>query len=93
MAPVITQIMNAVFLEEVLSWDKERRLSLCSITIHNYTARARAYTILAKWPESSETSMEFNPEGGGKRLEGCGLGDWTPWTLELLQFWSLGYQV
>ena len=45
LAPVITQIMNAVFLEEVLSWDKERRLSMCSITIHNYTARARAYTI------------------------------------------------
>ena len=40
LAPVITQIMNAVFLEEVLSWDKERRLSMCSITIHNYTARA-----------------------------------------------------
>ena len=80
LAPVITQIMNAVFLEEVLSWDKERRLSLCSITIHNYTARARAYTILAKWPESSETSMEFNPRGG--RKEARGLWAWRLDTLD-----------
>lgn len=80
LAPVITQIMNAVFLEEVLSWDKERRLSMCSITIHNYTARARAYTILAKWPESSETSMEFNPRGG--RKEARGLWAWRLDTLD-----------
>jgi len=80
LAPVITQIMNAVFLEEVLSWDKERRLSMCSITIHNYTARARAYTILAKWPESSGTSMEFNPRGG--RKEARGLWAWRLDTLD-----------
>ena len=89
LAPVITQIMNAVFLEEVLSWDKERRLSLCSITIHNYTARARAYTILAKWPESSETSMGFNPRGG--RKEARGLWAWrldtlNPGTSTVLEF-------
>ena len=46
LAPVITQIMNAVFLEEELSWNKEDKLSMCSITVHNYTARARAYTCL-----------------------------------------------
>ena len=62
--------MNAVFLEEELSWNKESRLSMCSVTIHNYTARARAYTILAKWPEREDTSMEFNPRGGKKRGEG-----------------------
>jgi DNA topoisomerase-6 subunit B len=80
LAPVITQIMNAVFLEEVLSWDKERRLSMCSITIHNYTARARAYTILAKWPESNGTSMEYNPKGG--RKEARGLWAWRLDTLD-----------
>ncbi len=89
LAPVITQIMNAVFLEEILSWDKERRLSMCSISIHNYTARARAYTILAKWPESMETSMEFNPRGG--RKEARGLWAWRldtldPGTSTLLEF-------
>ena len=80
LAPVITQIMNAVFLEEELGWDKETRLSMCSITIHNYTARARAYTILAKWPEGEETSMEFNPRGG--RKEARGLWAWRLDTLD-----------
>jgi DNA topoisomerase-6 subunit B len=48
LAPVITQIMNAVFCEEELGWDKEKKLATCSIKIFNYTARARAYTILLK---------------------------------------------
>lgn len=80
LAPVITQIMNAVFLEEELGWNKETRLSMCSITIHNYTARARAYTILAKWPEGEETSMEYNPRGG--RKEARGLWAWRLDTLD-----------
>ncbi|MEE2626643.1 MAG: DNA topoisomerase VI subunit B, partial [Candidatus Thermoplasmatota archaeon] len=79
LAPVITQIMNAVFLEEELSWNKESRLSMCSVTIHNYTARARAYTILAKWPEGEDTSMEFNPRGGRKEAKGL----WA-WRLDTL---------
>ena len=79
LAPVITQIMNAVFLEEELSWNKESRLSMCSVTIHNYTARARAYTILAKWPEGEGTSMEFNPRGGRKEAKGL----WA-WRLDTL---------
>ena len=79
LAPVITQIMNAVFLEEELSWNKESRLSMCSVTIHNYTARARAYTILAKWPEREDTSMEFNPRGGRKEAKGL----WA-WRLDTL---------
>ena len=79
LAPVITQIMNAVFLEEELSWNKEARLSMCSVTIHNYTARARAYTILAKWPEGEDTSMEFNPRGGRKEAKGL----WA-WRLDTL---------
>ena len=53
---------------------------MCSITIHNYTARARAYTILAKWPESYGTSMEYNPKGG--RKEARGLWAWRLDTLD-----------
>ncbi len=79
LAPVITQIMNAVFLEEELSWNKESRLSMCSVTVHNYTARARAYTILAKWPEREDTSMQFNPRGGRKEAKGL----WA-WRLDTL---------
>ena len=79
LAPVITQIMNAVFLEEELSWNKESRLSMCTVTIHNYTARARAYTILAKWPEGEDTSMAFNPRGGRKEAKGL----WA-WRLDTL---------
>ena len=60
LSPVITQIMNAVFLEEELYWDKKERLAMCCITVHNYTARARAYTILAKWPEGPDTSMSVS---------------------------------
>ena len=79
LAPVITQIMNAVFLEEELVWDKERKLSMCSITVHNYTARARAYTILAKWPEGPNTAMSHNPTGGRKETRGL----WA-WRLDTL---------
>ena len=79
LAPVITQIMNAVFLEEELAWNKEEKLSMCSITIHNYTARARAYTILAKWPEGPETAMSHNPRGGRKETKGL----WA-WRLDTL---------
>jgi DNA topoisomerase-6 subunit B len=93
LAPVITQIMNAVFLEEELSWDKERKLAMCSITLHNYTARARAYTILAKWPESDGTAMSYNPTGG--RKEARGLWAWrldtlNPGTSTLLEFGIAG---
>jgi DNA topoisomerase-6 subunit B len=79
LAPVITQIMNAVFLEEELAWDKERKLAMCSITVHNYTARARAYTILAKWPEGPNTAMSHNPTGGRKETRGL----WA-WRLDTL---------
>ena len=79
LAPVITQIMNAVFCEEELGWDKERKLATCEITVFNYTARARAYTILAKWPESDSVAMEENPMGG--RKEAYGLWAWRLDTL------------
>jgi len=79
LAPVITQIMNAVFCEEELVWDKERKLATCEITVFNYTARARAYTILAKWPESDSVAMKENPMGGRKEAHGL----WA-WRLDTL---------
>ncbi len=79
LAPIITKIMDAVFCEEELGWDKERKVAKCSITIYNYTARARAYTILAKWPESENTSISRNPLGGSKQAKGL----WA-WRLDTL---------
>lgn len=80
LAPVITQIMNAVFCEEEVGWDSERKLATCDITIFNYTARARAYTILAKWPEGGSVQIEDNPRGG--RKEAFGLWAWRLDTLD-----------
>ena len=79
LAPVITQIMNAVFCEEELGWDKERKLATCSIKIFNYTARARAYTILLKWPENGGISIVENSNGGRKETRGI----WA-WRLDTL---------
>ncbi|DAC62362.1 TPA: DNA topoisomerase VI subunit B [Candidatus Thalassarchaeaceae archaeon] len=79
LAPVITQIMNAVFCEEELGWDKEKKLATCSIKIFNYTARARAYTILLKWPESDMVSIVENSNGGRKEARGI----WA-WRLDTL---------
>jgi len=79
LAPVITQIMNAVFCEEELGWDKERKIGTCSIKIYNYTARARAYTILVKWPENDTISMVDNERGGRKEARGI----WA-WRLDTL---------
>ena len=79
LAPVITQIMNAVFCEEELGWDKERKLATCSIKVFNYTARARAYTILLKWPENESVSIVENSNGGRKEARGI----WA-WRLDTL---------
>jgi DNA topoisomerase-6 subunit B len=79
LAPIITQIMNAVFCEEDIGWDTTRKLATCDITVFNYTARARAYTILAKWPESETIAMVDNPLGGRKETHGL----WA-WRLDTL---------
>ena len=79
LAPIITQIMNAVFCEEALGWDTTRKLTTCDITVFNYTARSRAYTILAKWPESETVAMGDNPLGGRKETHGL----WA-WRLDTL---------
>ena len=79
LSPVITRIMNAVFLEDDVSWDSATKQNICSVTIYNYTARARAYTILAKWPESEGVKMVENPRGGRKETNGL----WA-WRLDTL---------
>jgi len=79
LAPIITKIMNSVFCEEELGWDEERGLATCSITVFNYTARARAYTIIAKWPEGEGTTISDNPLGGSKQAHGL----WA-WRLDTL---------
>jgi len=79
LAPVITKIMDAVFCEEELGWDSGRKLATCSIKVYNYTARARAYTILAKWPEGEGTVMVENSQGGRKEAQGL----WA-WRLDTL---------
>ena len=79
LSPVITRIMNAVFLEDEVSWDNDTKQNVCSVTIYNYTARARAYTILAKWPEGDGVRMAENPRGGRKETNGL----WA-WRLDTL---------
>ena len=79
LSPVITRIMNAVFLEDEVSWDNDAKQNVCSVTIYNYTARARAYTILAKWPEGEGVRMVENPRGGRKETNGL----WA-WRLDTL---------
>ena len=79
LSPVITRIMNAVFLEDEVAWDNDTKQNVCSVTIYNYTARARAYTILAKWPEGAGVRMAENPRGGRKETNGL----WA-WRLDTL---------
>tara|TARA_B100000214_G_scaffold263705_1_gene195116 strand:+ start:9148 stop:11262 length:2115 start_codon:yes stop_codon:yes gene_type:complete len=79
LSPVITRIMNAVFLEDEVTWDNDTKQNICSVTIYNYTARARAYTILAKWPEGEGVRMAENPRGGRKETNGL----WA-WRLDTL---------
>ena len=45
----------------------------------NYTARARAYTILLKWPENDSVSIVENSNGGRKEARGI----WA-WRLDTL---------
>ena len=80
LAPVITRIMNAVFLEEKLEWEKETKATRASVEIYNYTARPRAYTLLSTWPEREGVTMVENERGG--RREAKGLWAWKLETLE-----------
>ena len=70
LSPIITKIMNAVFCEEEVIWDPSEKVTRCKIKIYNYTARARAYTIIAKWPESELVKIGENARGGRKEARG-----------------------
>ena len=75
LSPIITKIMNAVFCEEEVIWDSKEKLARCCIKIYNYTARARAYTIIVKWPERDGVALWRMKEAVVKKLEGFGRGD------------------
>ena len=80
LAGSITKIMSAVICESTNQWNKETKSVDVAIKIYNYTARSRAYTILATWPEKSGGSMTNNEHGGRKEATGV----WA-WKLETLQ--------
>ncbi|MCS5534364.1 MAG: hypothetical protein NZ802_00775, partial [Candidatus Poseidoniales archaeon] len=77
--PVITKIMNAVFLEEKIEWEPETKVTRVSIEMYNYTARPRAYSLLSTWPEREGVVMVDNPLGGRREAKGL----WV-WKLETL---------
>ena len=79
LAPVITKIMNAVFLEEKVEWEKEEKVTRATIEVYNYTARPRAYTLLSTWPEREGVEMIDNQRGGKREAKGL----WA-WKLETL---------
>jgi DNA topoisomerase-6 subunit B len=75
----ITKIMSAVIAESETLWNKETKQTDISITLFNYTSRARSYTLLASWPEREGATMENNNTGGRKEATGV----WA-WKLETL---------
>jgi DNA topoisomerase-6 subunit B len=79
LAGSITKIMGAVIAEGETVWNKETKQTDVAITLFNYTSRARAYTILAAWPEKDGATMEGNDHGGRKEATGV----WA-WKLEAL---------
>ena len=80
LAGSITKIMSAVICESTTEWNKASKSVDVAIKIYNYSARSRAYTILATWPEKSGGSMTKNEHGGRKEATGV----WA-WKLETLQ--------
>ena len=79
LAGSITKIMGAVIAEGETVWNKETKQTDVAITLFNYTSRARAYTLLAAWPEKDGATMEGNEHGGRKEATGV----WA-WKLEAL---------
>ncbi len=80
LAGSITRIMSAVICNETTTWNKETKQTDVSITLFNYTSRARSYSILVNWPERSDGEMVGNERGG--RKEAMGIWGWKIETLE-----------
>lgn len=76
----ITRIMSAVICNESTAWNKETGQVDVSITLFNYTARARSYSILVNWPEKADGEMVGNERGG--RKEAMGIWGWKIETLD-----------
>ena len=89
LAGSITKIMSAVIAEEETVWNKETKKTDVSITLFNYTSRARSYTLLASWPERDGAVMENNNTGG--RKEATGVWAWKLDTLEPGQTYVIKY--
>ena len=80
LAGSITKIMSAVICNESTTWNKETKQVDVSITLFNYTSRARSYSLLVNWPEKSGSEMVGNERGG--RKEAMGIWGWKIETLE-----------
>jgi DNA topoisomerase-6 subunit B len=91
LAGSITKIMGAVIAESETVWNKETKQTDVTITLFNYTSRARAYTLLAAWPEKDGATMENNTNGG--RKEATGVWAWKLDTLDPGQTLVLSYSL
>ena len=80
LAGSITKIMSAVICNESTSWNKDTKSVDVSITLFNYTSRARSYSLLVNWPEKENAEMVNNERGG--RKEATGIWGWKLETLE-----------
>ena len=80
LAGSITKIMSAVICNENTTWNKETKQTDVSITLFNYTSRARSYSLLVNWPEKEGAQMVGNERGG--RKETMGIWGWKIETLE-----------
>jgi DNA topoisomerase-6 subunit B len=80
LAGSITRIMNAVIAQEETVWDKEHKRTNVEISLRNYTAKARSYTLLAAWPQREGATMVDNERGGRAEMTGV----WA-WKLETLK--------
>ena len=89
LAGSITKIMSAVIAEEETVWNKETKKTDVSITLFNYTSRARSYSLLASSPERDGAVMENNNTGG--RKEATGVWAWKLETLEPGQTYVIKY--
>ena len=80
LAGSITKIMSAVICNESTTWNKETKQVDVSITLFNYTSRARSYSLLVNWPEIENAEMVGNERGG--RKDAMGIWGWKIETLE-----------
>ena len=91
LAGSITKIMSAVICNESTTWNKETKQVDVSITLFNYTSRARSYSLLVNWPEKQNAEMVGNERGG--RKEAMGIWGWKIETLEPGQKATLEYSL